>query len=147
MGQFTPLLAEIADSEASLDDIRRDSEHIDFYFPGKLGSELETVLRYPCTGDCVSAPIPPPDLTAAAISQLRGFLNSLPFSGVQGDESAGMPVAFDFPAEVSTQNRTILENLVRMFQVSIAQSDTWVAQESNGNGSFEAAYRRSGRCR
>lgn len=92
MGQFTPLLAEIADSEASLDDIRRDSEHIDFYFPGKLGSELETVLRYPCTGDCVSAPIPPPDLTAAAISQLRGFLNSLPFSGVQGDESAGMAV-------------------------------------------------------
>lgn len=58
--------------------------------------------------------------------------------------SDGMPVAFDFPAEISTQNRTILENLVRMFQVSIARSDTWVAQESNGNGSFEAAYRRSG---
>jgi HEAT repeat protein len=58
--------------------------------------------------------------------------------------SDGMPVAFEFPAEVSTQNRKMLENLVRMFQVSIDGSDTWVAQESNGNGSYEAIYSRSG---
>ena len=99
MGQFTPLLAEATGSEAALDDVSRDSEHMEFYFPGKLGYELEQALRYPpqpCTGICTlgdSLPtVPPPDLTAASISQLRSFLNSLPFSGVQGDESAGMAV-------------------------------------------------------
>jgi hypothetical protein len=58
--------------------------------------------------------------------------------------SNGFPVAFEFPAEVSSQDRTMLENLVRTFQVSMAQSDTWIAGESNGNGFYEAVYRRSG---
>lgn len=100
MGQFTPLLAETAVSEASLDDIRRNSEHMDFYFPGKLGSELEQALRYPpqpctvppCVFNDTQPTVPPPDLTAAAISELNNFLNGLPFSGVPGDESAGMAV-------------------------------------------------------
>lgn len=99
MGQFTPLLAEAAGSEAALDDVSRDSAHMEFYFPGKLGYELEQALRYPpqpCTGVCTASDslptIPPPDLTAASINQLRSFLASLPFSGVQGDESAGMAV-------------------------------------------------------
>ena len=57
----------------------------------------------------------------------------------------GMPIAFDFPAEVSVQNRKMLENLVRVFQVSIKSgAETWVAQEANGNGAYEAVYSRSG---
>lgn len=100
MGNFTPLLAEVTDSEAALDDVRRDSEHMEFYFPGKLGSELEDALRYPpepcttppCTlGDPVPT-VPPPDLTIHDINELRSFLAGLPFSGTQGDESAGMAV-------------------------------------------------------
>lgn len=58
--------------------------------------------------------------------------------------SDGMPVAFEFPADVSSQNRKMLENLVQTFQISIDGADMWVAQESNGNGSYEAVYKRSG---
>jgi hypothetical protein len=58
--------------------------------------------------------------------------------------SDGMPVAFEFPAGTNNQTRKMLENLVRMFQVSINGSEDWVVQESNGNGSYEAVYRRSG---
>mgnify|MGYP001462182672 CR=1 FL=1 len=102
MGTFTPQLAEIIGDEADLDDLDRNSEHMDFYFPGKLGDELEQALRYPvvpCTGTCTldATPptIPPPDLTAAAIDQLRSFLSGLPFSGVRGDESTSL-AALDF---------------------------------------------------
>jgi hypothetical protein len=109
LGTFTPLLAEVTDSQAALDDVRRDSEHMEFYFPGKLGSELEDALRYPpepcttppCTlGDPLPT-VPPPDLTAEAIDELRSFLASLPFSGTQGDESAGMAVLdFDICVDI-----------------------------------------------
>jgi hypothetical protein len=102
MGTFTPQLAEIVGDEAELDDVTRNSEHMDFYFPGKLGYELEQALRYPpqpCTGTCgFSDPlptIPPPDLTAAAIDELKAFLSGLPFSGVYGDESVSL-AALDF---------------------------------------------------
>jgi hypothetical protein len=102
MGTFTPQLAEIVGDEADLDDVARNSEHMDFYFPGKLGFELEQALRYPpqpCTGTCTrSLPpptIPPPDLTAAAIDQMKAFLSGLPFSGVLGDESVSL-AALDF---------------------------------------------------
>ena len=56
----------------------------------------------------------------------------------------GMPVAFEFPAEVNQQNRSILENLVRTFQVSLDSVDNWVVNESNGSGTYEAAYTRTG---
>ncbi|MGD8803750.1 MAG: hypothetical protein PVG12_11240 [Gammaproteobacteria bacterium] len=102
MGTFTPQLAEIVGDEADLDDVTRNSEHMDFYFPGKLGYELEQALRYPptpCTGTCgLSDPLPtfpPPDLTAAAIDELKAFLSGLPFSGVFGDESVSL-AALDF---------------------------------------------------
>jgi hypothetical protein len=102
MGTFTPQLAEIIGDEAELDDVTRNAEHMDFYFPGKLGYELEQALRYPpqpCTGTCgFSLPpptIPPPDLTAAAIDELKAFLSGLPFSGVRGDESVSL-AALDF---------------------------------------------------
>ena len=101
LGTFTPLLAEIIGDEADLDDVTRNSEHMDFYFPGKLGFELEQALRYPpqpCT-DCpfdVEPPTePPPDLTAEAIDDLKAFLSGLPFSGVRGDESVSL-AALDF---------------------------------------------------
>jgi HEAT repeats len=58
--------------------------------------------------------------------------------------TGGMPAAFEFPAAVSSRQREILENLVRMFQLSIEDADAWVATESNSNGAYEAAYRRSG---
>jgi len=109
MGTFTPQLAQIVGDEADLDDVTRNSEHMDFYFPGKLGYELEQALRYPpqpCTGTCTrSLPpptIPPPDLTAAAIDQLKTFLSGLPFSGVQGDESVSLE-ALDFAVCVKIQ--------------------------------------------
>ena len=103
MGTFTPQLAEIVGDEADLDDVTRNSEHMDFYFPGKLGFELEQALRYPpqpCTGcsGTLSLPPPtepPPDLTAAAIDDLKRFLSGLPFSGVRGDESVSL-AALDF---------------------------------------------------
>ena len=102
MGTFTPQLAEIVGEEAELDDVARNSEHMDFYFPGKLGYELEQALRYPptpCTGDCTFdfplPTIPPPDLTADAIDDLKAFLSGLPFSGVRGDESVSL-AALDF---------------------------------------------------
>lgn len=55
----------------------------------------------------------------------------------------GMPLTFEFPAAVSRQNRSILEGLVRTFQVSLDRGDDWVTQESNSSGTYEAAYRRS----
>lgn len=102
MGVFTPQLVETNGDEVSLDDITRNAEHMDFYFPGKLGYELEQALRYPpapCVGDCAfdlpPPTIPPPDLNAAAINELKAFLTGLPFSGVRGDESTSL-AALDF---------------------------------------------------
>ncbi|UCB55522.1 MAG: HEAT repeat domain-containing protein [Thiotrichales bacterium] len=59
----------------------------------------------------------------------------------------GMPRAFEYPAELSTRNRSILENLVRTFQVSLDNADNWVTQETNASGSYEAAYKRTGQAR
>ena len=56
----------------------------------------------------------------------------------------GMPLVFEFPAEVNQQNRLILENLVRTFQVSLDSVDNWVVNESNGSGTYEAVYQRIG---
>jgi len=103
MGTFTPQLAEIVGEDASLDDIQRNAEHMDFYFPGKLGFELEQALRFPpqpCTGNCTrndpqQPTRPPPDLTTAAINQLKAFLSGLPHSGIRGDESVSL-AALDF---------------------------------------------------
>jgi hypothetical protein len=55
----------------------------------------------------------------------------------------GMPQTFEFPAGVSTRNRSILENLVRTFQVSIGSDDAWVVLETNGSGPYEAEYKRT----
>jgi HEAT repeat protein len=57
--------------------------------------------------------------------------------------AAGMPEAFEFPAGVTAQNRTILENLVRTFQVTVQDADDWTVQEANASGGYEAVYRRT----
>ncbi len=56
----------------------------------------------------------------------------------------GMPLAFEFPAGVNRQNRSILESLVRTFQVSLDSADTWAVNESNASGTYEAFYKRTG---
>lgn len=125
MGVFTPQLIDVNGEEAYLDDVTRNSEHMDFYFPGKLGYELEQVLRYPpqpCVGDCSfdfdfpPPTVPPPDLTAAAINELKAFLTGLPFSGVFGDESASLAV-LDFqvcvkirPTDPMISDRVAVDN-------------------------------------
>jgi HEAT repeat protein len=55
----------------------------------------------------------------------------------------GFPESFEFAATVSGQHRSMLENILQTFQVTMKQGDTWVAQESNANGTYEASYQRS----
>lgn len=57
--------------------------------------------------------------------------------------SGGLPETFEFPAGVTAQHRSMLENLVRMFQVTMHKGKAWVAHESNASGAYEAAYLRT----
>jgi len=57
--------------------------------------------------------------------------------------AGGLPETFEFPAGVTAQHRGMLENLVRMFQVTMREGEAWVAQESNASGAYEAAYLRT----
>lgn len=57
--------------------------------------------------------------------------------------SGGLPETFEFPAGVTAQHRSMLENLVRMFQVTMHKGEAWVAHESNASGGYEAAYLRT----
>ena len=57
--------------------------------------------------------------------------------------SGGLPETFEFPAGITAQHRDMLENLVRMFQVTMREGEAWVAQESNASGAYEAAYLRT----
>jgi hypothetical protein len=93
LGQFTPQLVETAGEDVTLNDVNRDSAHLNFYFPGKLGSELERAMRYANQATTNALPtIPPPDLTIQDIAALRTFLRNLPSSGIDGDESEAMAV-------------------------------------------------------
>ena len=92
LGRFEPQLVTNEGDAVVLDDARRNSTHINFYFPGRLGSELELAMRYPDRVTTLSPPEPPPDLTAAAIVALRSFLRSLPSNGVEGDPSAALAI-------------------------------------------------------
>ena len=58
-------------------------------------------------------------------------------------ESGGIPKSFEFPAGVSTQHRSMLKNLVQLFQVTIHKGKSWLAQESNASGGYEASYLRT----
>lgn len=55
----------------------------------------------------------------------------------------GFPEAFAFPVGVTAKHRSMLENLVRTFQVTMENEETWVAKESNASGAYEATYLRT----
>lgn len=55
---------------------------------------------------------------------------------------SGFPIDFEFAAAVSVEAREVIENLIRMFQVTIQVDDQWVAQEANASGLYDAQYTR-----
>jgi hypothetical protein len=57
--------------------------------------------------------------------------------------SSGALLGFGFAAVVSSDVREVIENLVRMFQVTIQEDDQWVAQETNASGRYTAEYTRT----
>lgn len=56
----------------------------------------------------------------------------------------GMPITFEFPTTVNNDHRTILENLIRTFQLSLENNNNWTTTESNGSGNYEAFYKQTG---
>jgi len=111
IGQFKPQLVETAGDEVTVNDINRDSTHINFYFPGKLGSELEIAMRHLVV--IFSDPnFPPPDLTPQAIQGLRSFLFGLPSSGIPDDESAALAVmSFAICVEIRPADPAVVDRL------------------------------------
>ena len=83
LGTFTPQLVEQVAAGAEVDvatnELDRKSVHLDLYFPGKLASTFEYMVRHfpPLVGGPV---LPPPDLSQADIDALRLFLSNLPAS-------------------------------------------------------------------
>lgn len=84
---------------------------MDFYFPGKLGRELEIAMRY--LPVFLSDPsLPPPDLTPGAIQGLRSFLFRLPFSGITGDESEAMAaMSFAICVKIRSVDPAVVDSL------------------------------------
>jgi HEAT repeat protein len=54
----------------------------------------------------------------------------------------GYPIEFEFSEDVSVEARTVIENLVRMFQVNIQAGKEWAAEEVNASGRYTAIYTR-----
>jgi hypothetical protein len=83
LGTFTPQLAEQvavgAEVDVATNELDRKSVHLDLYFPGKLASTFEFMVRHflPAVGGPV---LPPPDLTQADIDALQRFLANIPAS-------------------------------------------------------------------
>lgn len=114
LGEFAPQLVSNTGGEVALDDLNRDSAHMNFYFPGRLGKELESAMRYATgsvTTNSVPLPtVPPPDLTAQAIDSLRSFLSNLPSNGIFGDETAAMAVmSFAICVQIRPADPTIVD--------------------------------------
>lgn len=61
------------------------SAHLDFYFPGRLGSELEIVLRNLPVFNSPGPVVPPPDLTAEYILALRGYVAGATLNDVSSE--------------------------------------------------------------
>ena len=56
----------------------------------------------------------------------------------------GTPKTFEFDSSVNNENREILKNLVRTFQLNLSSSGpTWVASERITTGTYEATYQRT----
>jgi hypothetical protein len=112
LGKFMPQLVETNGEDVTLNDVKRDSAHINFYFPGKLGSELERAMRYANQPQTTALPtFPPPDLTIQDIAALRDFLLNLPSSGIAGDESEAMAVTdFAVCVDIRPADPSIIDN-------------------------------------
>ena len=121
LGEFAPQLIETAGSEEALDDLNRDSVHMDFYLPGKLGEELEKAMRYPTQGGATTQSVPtapPPDLTSQAITALRDFLRALPSNGIQGDPTAAQAVMrFSICVDIRPADRTLVDRVLSDNQI------------------------------
>ncbi len=111
LGEFAPQLVTNTGGEVGLDDLNRDSAHMNFYVPGLLGKTLETAMRYSTGNVILSVPtFPPPDLTPSAISALASFLRNLPSTGISGDETAAMAVmAFEICVKIRPADPTIAD--------------------------------------
>ncbi|MFT5400029.1 MAG: hypothetical protein ACI8XW_002835 [Gammaproteobacteria bacterium] len=57
--------------------------------------------------------------------------------------SSGLPVSFEFPATITAEHRSLIENLIRTFQVVLKPGERWLAQEPNSSGIYNAEYVRS----
>jgi hypothetical protein len=55
----------------------------------------------------------------------------------------GMPNKFEFPEFIAAEYRIIIENLVRMFQINMQDTETWTSSEENSAGRYKANYTRS----
>ena len=88
LGDFNPQLVQTVDGEIGLDDIDAGSAHINFYLPGRLGSELSQALRK--QPYALSPTAPPPDLDSATLYAVRNFFAGIP--GAIGDETEAMAV-------------------------------------------------------
>jgi len=73
--------------DVTLSEFDPRTAHLDFYFPGGLARELESVLRNFNTGVLFGGPptAPPPDLSAAQISALGSFLRGATASDLTSD--------------------------------------------------------------
>lgn len=111
LGQFKPQLVETAGDEVTVNDINRDSTHINFYFPGKLGSELENAIRNQpiCNPNVVLGlpTAPPPDLTPQAITALQGFLCGLP----SGESTAMAAMSFAICVAIRPADPAVVDRL------------------------------------
>jgi len=55
----------------------------------------------------------------------------------------GIPVLFQFVHDLSFRRRAIIVNIVRNFQMSIVEGESWVTQEMNASGIYSVEYLRS----
>lgn len=54
--------------------------------------------------------------------------------------NGALPATFEFPETLSTEHRGMLENTIRLFQVSVQGGDRWQQRESNSSGTYVADY-------
>ena len=55
-------------------------------------------------------------------------------------DPSGMPLEFKFASSVGLEERGLLEELVRSFQVSIRGERSWVSEERHATGTYSAEY-------
>ncbi len=117
LGNFDPQRVIAEDEEVQLDDVTLHSTFMNFYIPGKLGSELAYEMRYGhrqvFTLNAEFATRPPPDLNASAIRALKSFLSNLPTNNIDGDESDAMAVmSFSICVKIRPVDQSLSETTV-----------------------------------